>query len=139
MASYHTLKDCLQNSLPLGSRTRSSLVPLFSESRQIRIGSTLENGDREKMRCLPEGLAVTILEVIILSEKSLEPPTTLEGYRIDPPLVDLPRPAIVQSTNLSKRDQLGRPSGSRRTARFTRRRKYKYRWFREMMEEVIQI
>ena len=90
MASYHTLKDCPQNSLPLGPRTRSSLVPLFSESRRIRIGLTLGNGDRGKMRCLPEGLAVTILEVIILSEQNLEPPTALEGYRIDPPLVNFP-------------------------------------------------
>ena len=88
MASYHTLKDCPQNSLPLGPRTRTSLVPLFSESRQIRIGSTLEKGDREKMRRLPEGLAVTILEVIILSEQNLEPPTTLEGYWIDPLLLN---------------------------------------------------
>ena len=108
MASYHTLKDCPQNYLPLGPRTRTSPVPLFSESRQIWIGSALEKGDRDKMRRLPEGLAMTILKVIILNEQSLEQPITLEGYRINPPFVNLPRPAIVQLTNLSERDQLCR-------------------------------
>ena len=139
MAIYHALKDSSQNSLSLVARTKSPLVPLFSESRQTRIGSKLRKGDREKMRCLPEGLAVTILEVIILSEQSLEPPTALERYRIDPPLVNFPRSAIIQATNLSKRDQLGRPSGNRRTAGFTGPRRDKFRWFREMMEEVIRI
>ena len=43
------------------------------------------------MRCLPEGLAVTILEVIILSEQSLEPPTALKRYWIDPPLKKFPK------------------------------------------------